>query len=317
MRRFLVGIGPLLLGASAIAILGAARPAPGEDGRVLKFDQTATSLILSEGGRPVLEYRYGEVPFKPYVASLATPGGVQILRDSPLDHKHHHGLMFAVGAEGINFWEETPKSGRQAHRGFSGINVSTGDGLRTARFSEQLDWVTPQKDVLLRETRQLACYRGAKLPATLVTWSTRLEPAAGKSEITLSGSNYYGLGVRFLVSMDKVGELRWADNRDSQLVHGDTRLTRSAWCAYTAPADGKPVTAALFDHPGNPRRPARMFTMKTPFAYLSATLDLSKQPLKVTKEQPLAVRYGVALWDGKIEPAQVETVYRLWQSLER
>lgn len=316
MRSLNSAVGRLLLGASVMAVLGIAWPSLGEENRTLKFDQTAASLMLSEGGQPVLDYRYGEVPFKPYVASMKTPGGVQILRDSPFDHKHHHGLMFAVGAERVNFWEETPACGRQVHRGFSGINVSARDGLNTARFSEQLDWVTPQQDTLLRETRQLTFYRGANLPATLLTWSTRLEPAAGKPEVTLGGSNYYGLGMRFVVSMDKVGEMKWADSRDSQLVSGDTRLTHSAWCAYTAPADGKPVTAALFDHPGNPRRPARMFTMKTPFAYLSATLDLSKQPLKVTKQQPLAVCYGVALWDGKIEPAQVETVYRLWQTLE-
>lgn len=305
-----------LLGACVLSVLGVAWPAWGEGGRDLKFEQTTASLILSEGGRPILDYRYGGVPFKPYVASLATRDGVQVLRDSPLDHKHHHGLMFALAAERVNFWEETPAAGRQVHRGFSGIRISARDGLNTASFSEQLDWVAPQQGVLLRETRQLTVYPGARAPATLVTWSTRLEPAAGKSEVTLSGSNYFGLGMRFVVSMDKVGEMQWADSRDNQLVQGDTRLTRSAWCAYTAPVEGKPVTAALFDHPRNPRHPARMFSMKTPFAYLSATLDLSKQPMKITKERPLAVRYGVALWDGRIEPSQVDVVYRLWQILE-
>ena len=85
---------------------------------------------------------------------------------------------------------------------------------------------------------------------------------------------------------------------------------------YTAPADGKPVTAALFDHPSNPRHPARMFSMVTPFAYLSATLNLAKEPMTITKAQPLTVRYGVALWDGKREPAQVQALYRKWLALE-
>ena len=42
----------------------------------------------------------------------------------------------------------------------------------------------------------------------------------------------------------------------------------------------KRTTVAVFDHPTNPRHPATMFTMPN-FAYISATLNLMKEPLKV------------------------------------
>jgi hypothetical protein len=254
-------------------------------------------------------------PAKPYVRRLYTPGGVNVLRDQVPDHKHHHGLMFAVAADGVNFWEERPQSGREIHRDLDGPAMSSRDGASLASFGERLDWIGTNQNTLLRETRKVTVYRKPGLDATLLSWSTHLEPAAAKAEIKLGGSNYFGLGMRFRESMDKVGRLLWADAKDSQVVHGDTRLTHSSWCAYTAPIDGKPMSVALFDHPSNPRHPARMFSMITPFAYLSATLDLAREPLVVRKDRPLAVRYGVAVWDGKVEPSQVEALYQTWRDL--
>ena len=198
----------------------------------------------------------------------------------------------------------------------NGPSLSERGGVSLASFGQRLEWLGPNQEALAHETRQVTAFRKPGLDATLLSWSTRLEPAAGKAEVKLGGSNYFGLGMRFLVSMDKVGQTQWADAKDSQVVHGDTRLTHSAWCAYTAPADGKVVTAALFDHPANPRHPARMFSMVTPFAYLSATLDLAKEPLVIAKDRPLTVRYGVALWDGKIERPQIEALYRSAAELE-
>ena len=61
---------------------------------------------------PVMTYRFAGAP-KPYVKELFTPAGVQVLLDSPADHIHHRGLMFAVAIDGVNFWEESTTSGRQ------------------------------------------------------------------------------------------------------------------------------------------------------------------------------------------------------------
>ena len=74
--------------------------------RVVEGPATAT---IRAGDRTVLEYRTKASPMKPYIRELFTPGGVQILRDSPADHKHHHGLMFALGVDGVDFWEEAAR----------------------------------------------------------------------------------------------------------------------------------------------------------------------------------------------------------------
>ncbi len=61
---------------------------------------------------------------KPYVDQLLSPAGVQVLRDSPSDHKHHHGLMYALEVDKVNFWEENSRnSGREKQNSLSAVKV--------------------------------------------------------------------------------------------------------------------------------------------------------------------------------------------------
>jgi hypothetical protein len=66
----------------------------------------------------------------------------------------------------------------------------------------------------------------------------------------------------------------------------------------------------MFDDPKNPRHPATWFTLDKPFAYMSATLNLSRQPLVIEAGKPLELRYAAAVWDGKIDAAKIAALYR-------
>ena len=150
---------------------------------------------------------------------------------------------------------------------------------------------------------------------TLLTWRSRLSTGPNRETVTLTGHHYFGLGVRFLQVMDKVGEFTNATGQPGETVRGDERLVPARWCAYSAPADGKPVTIAMFDDPKNPRHPARMFTMGKPFAYLSATLNLWKEPMELKCGSELDLCYGVAVCDGQLTPAAIEKLYQRWLTL--
>ena len=145
-----------------------------------------------------------------------------------------------------------------------------------------------------------------------MTWQSKFELPEGTESATITGSHYHGLGVRFIKSMDSAGRHLNPDGKPGTVFRGNERLLRSTWCAYTANADGKPVTVAIFDHPQNHRHPATFFTMTKPFAYLSATLNLHKEPLKVVSGKPLVLRYAVGVWDGKVENDRIDKLYRLW-----
>ncbi len=95
-------------------------------------------------------------------------------------------------------------------------------------------------------------------------------------------------------------------------MRGTERVTASSWSAFTAQADGKEVTVALFDHPANPRHPAGMFTMFKPFSYLSATPNVWRNPMELEAGEILDLRYGVALWDGSPGREAVEKLYKEW-----
>ncbi|HPP53748.1 MAG TPA: PmoA family protein [Thermoguttaceae bacterium] len=294
-----------------IGVLGAAMLGQmAETGSVFADEPTQVKLV--QDGSPLLVYQAKSNPKKTYVLEFFSPSGVNILRDSPADHKHHHGLMFAVAVDGVNFWAEDAASGSQVPVGdLKRESISTG-GIAWQSLRQTLRWQNPQGSAMLEEDRTLRAARIGQPPATLLTWRSVLRTPEGKSSVQLTGSPYFGLGMRFVVSMDAGGRFFNADGHTG--VEG-TNNARSAWCAYTAKADGKPVTVAVFDWPKNPRHPAAWFTMDRGFAYLSATLNLSKEPFPVRADQPVELRYGVAVWDGQVEPAVVEKCYKAWLNM--
>ncbi|HAK97455.1 MAG TPA: hypothetical protein DCM87_21320 [Planctomycetes bacterium] len=295
----------VIAAACAAGICAAQDPAKG-----MTLAQEKTQLLAALDGTPVLRYRFAEVPFKPYVQELYTPDGVNILRDAPSDHLHHHALMYAMNVNGIDFWGEAAGAGTQAHRAF----VSTSaDGAARARFQETLAWIDPATTkAVLDETRTITVLRPEALRATIVSWVSEFSVPEGATQAALSGSHYHGLGMRFAVSMDSGGEFRNSAGTRGEVYRGEERLAPADWCAYTAKAGDKVVTAAMFGLPRNVRSPTLWFIMSAPFAYLSATMGLYKEPLTIERGKPLVLTYGVAVWDGRPDDATIAMTYARW-----
>ena len=285
----------------------------------LEVKQSDGAVSVVSEGRPVFVYLSDKVPFKPYVQQFFSPGGFNVLRDNVPDHVHHHGLMFALGVNGVSFWAEAPDSGHEVHKSIEVLPSSTKDGIQRAGFSGQVEWQDPKGAVLLNEQRTVLALQVGKAepPVSFLTWESRLLAPPGKESVELSGSHYYGLGLRFPQSMDAIGTFFNASGNPGEVVRGDERNLPAAWCAYTAAPEGKSVTLAAFGHPDNVRGPATWFTMANPFAYMSATLNLHKEPLKLTADKPLVLRYAVAVWDGKIEASQIDMLYQVWLTLSK
>jgi len=55
--------------------------------------------------------------------------------------------------------------------------------------------------------------------------------------------------------------------------------------------------------------------LATPFAYLSTTMNGWTEPIILKAGKPVDLRYGVALWDGEVDPATVEKLYQRWLKL--
>jgi len=261
------------------------------------------TLTVRQRGATALVYRRAGVPFKPYVAELRTPAGANVLRDSPADHLHHHGLMFAVRADGVNFWEETPGCGTQ---------VSQRARTLRAGLQDWLEWRAPGAAApLLLEERRIELKRSPDARATLLAWTSAFRvPRGAAKPVEVTGAHYHGLGMRFAEAMDG-GAFENASADPGEVFRGEERLMSGPWCAYRARIAGQPVTVAMFDHPSNPRT-VTWFGMPRPFGYLSATLRYHQSPLALRPGQRLTLRYGVAVWDGDAKRPEIEEMRSAW-----
>ena len=271
-------------------------------------------VALEVDGQVLARYWHKDVPYKPYVQELNSPAGINVLRDNVPDHLHHHALMYAIAVDGVNFWEEQKAPGVQKSLDVGDV-VRVGK-VRTAGIQENLDWINPRtNEILLKERREIQVGPMKSEGATLLTWDSKLSVPPGRDSATLTGSHYFGLGMRFVKSMDAIGEFCNADGKEGKIYRGEERLVRSNWCAYSAAVDGKPVTVAMFGDSSNPRHPTTWFTMAKPFAYVSATLNLHAEPLQIAVGKPLELRYGVAVWDGYVKAAAIQRLYDKWVAL--
>ncbi len=310
------GLAAALACASLASVITASSKNTADNESALRLGIDGRSLKIFDGAKSLAEYRYVSSPTKAYMKQWRTPSGVNVLRDSPHDHVHHHALMYAIGVDGVDFWGEQKGAGRQVHRSLDGVKAYVDGGVAVAAFTQRLDWMAPgEKSPRLREARTIEAYRGQGLGASLLSWSARFEPGAGRGAVQLEGAHYFGLGMRFVTSMDKGGRFVHPGSEAGDAVRGTEKVVRSKWCAYTARVDGKPVTVAMFDHPTNVRHPAAWFTMTAPFAYMSATLNLHREKMRLKAGETLDLRYGVALWDGEASSARIEELYGAWLKL--
>lgn len=264
--------------------------------------------LLTRNGVPAAVYTAQPNPFKPYLKELRTPGGVNLLVDSPADHIHHHGAMFGVSVDGVDFWGEADAArvGAQTPRS---TRESGGEGAHG--LVQDLAWRGPDGRRLLLEERRLQLFQDRHGP-TLLSWESRLALPRGGQPRLLTGAHYVGLGLRLHPDFNAACRFLTSEGRAGVVVRGDERLTFARWCAAEGEVGGRPVTLALMDHPDNPRASARFFTMAAPFAYLSATLNLHEQPRRITAESPLTARYAVAAWDGHPGLEEIERACADW-----
>ena len=117
-------------------------PAVAETSLGVDAAQRPTDWIITHQGRRLMVYSMAPEKYKPYVKELYSLKGLNLLRDAPHDHLHHHALMYGIRVNGLNFWEETSGCGiqRPAQTGKPELSVSA-DGLprATLRQNEEHD----------------------------------------------------------------------------------------------------------------------------------------------------------------------------------
>lgn len=177
------------------------------------------AVALSIGGTEILTYEYQpdtdarSCP-RPFVHPLRTLAGDVVTNLRPADHPWHVGLsMTLTSVDGINFWGgqtysaeegkyiQLPNVGAQVHRDW----ISQESDETTCTLVESLDWVGPNGERLLHETRTLtATDVKPELEMWRLIWDSALTNVSGRqlrhesysSGQGLQGSGYTGLFLR-------------------------------------------------------------------------------------------------------------------------
>jgi hypothetical protein len=303
------------------AILGAA--AAGLS--VAENGSRPTQWTLDYEGKTVMVYSFDPQRFKPFVKALNTLDGYGVLRDSPSDHLHHHAIMYGITVNGVNFWEETPGCGvEKVVESPPPVPERTAGGLPQARVIQLLYWLAPQDAFvpnssaasLLIERRTLVLTVDPGKRETALHWQSAFEVGTKTNLVTLTGANYHGLGMRFLKELDPLA-VHLAPEGKLDLSNSRQDVSPHPWEAVLFDAPAKPATIALFGAATNTRSDDHYFAMRTPFAYLSATQNLDREPLVYRRGERFELNFLITLYPELKTTEALADRGREWRSLGR
>ncbi len=318
------GLNLLLFSSLSVGLL-AATPrgvAAGASGPLtISVKPEAGRLEIFHRDRKLLVYAFAAGQFKPYVKEFYTLKGDNLLLDSPPDHVHHHGLMYAIRVNGINFWEEANQPGYE--KPVQLLSQSTGNnpaGLPQASFTQLIHWVA-QKDrdlsdtkpaALLIERRTLTLTVDEAQQEVALRWQSDFEVGPAAAKATLAGANYHGLGARFPRTFDRVARHLNSENAPYP-TKGKQDVLAAKWSAVAFAAEGREMTLAMFGRPAETRGTTKFFSMLDPFAYLSVTQNLDQAPLEYAAGDKFSLRYLVAAYPAVKSPEFLQQRQQKWE----
>lgn len=268
----------------------------------LLIGPTAVDFVAADqlAGR----YVFGD-DFKPHLHPLNTPAGHTLSLASPHDHKHHKGLMYALRASDVNFWEEVSTlpgevPGRQRHERFASVSESGA----TVGFVEELSWLGDEGGPLtFRERRSLSCRAAPDHHGYEWVWATELE---ARREVALVMSqwsahradgvsvNYHGLGLRFRRDFGCTGGNALAlDGAETPFADGMGRVPREAEFRGSLDGASPAVRAGVRFRQDQENA---LFVLQTPFAFMSLGPS-NLAPFRMSAGQRLVERYVVTVFD--------------------
>ena len=278
------------------------------------------TLEVKYNGRKLLVYAYATNQFKPYVRELYTLRGENVLRDAPPDHLHHHGLMYAVNVNGINFWEERGAPGVQRHAEMSpAVPDTIADGVHRATFRQFIQWLSPSNQptaepaaaALLNERRTLTVTVDEKSQEVALRWESQFVVRSHSGKVKIHGPNYDGLGLRLPESFNHVAKFQ--NGASLPYPEKNQNVIVAPWTSVSGRMNGQDVMLVMFGKLGNARGDTAFFTMLDPFAYLSATQALDKQPLEYSAGDKFTLSYLLTVYTENKSPEFIQRRCERWK----
>jgi len=337
MRRMLTvrTVCDLLL-AAWLGLIGC-RAAHAAEGPVT-LEPADGKITVKIGGELLTEYVY-QGHAKPILYPVIGPGGQPMTRNYPMreevdnearDHPHHKSLWYTHGnVNGIDFWSEVPRREGQAFGKIRQVGEpETKDGRR-GRLTTRNEWVAPDGEVQLTDTRRLlfGTHRGDPFIEFQITLH------ASHGDVTFADTKEGTMGIR----IHPLLRLQTDERRGNHTARGSAVNSegvegkavwgkRAKWVDYWAPFGDRTLGIAIFDHPSNPRHPtwwhARHYGLvaANPFGIHDFTrrenpdVSDSAGDMKIESGESATFRYLFLFHEGDAERADIAQRYDQWSS---
>jgi type 1 glutamine amidotransferase len=307
-------------GAVSTALPPALRAAQEEDADRCTWVESDSSIALHQGGRVLWQFNHRGISGKPFFHPLALTDGTILSALHPADHPWHLGLWHSWKfINGVNYWEYKP----EAPWDYAGETVVTLFSAATnpdfsAELNLEIDYRPEGGATLLREQRNIQISSPDADGEYFLDFDQHFEaieetvldrtPLPGEPE-GKSWGGYAGLSMRF--SQDLFDPRFINSDGSSSKAHGDT----GPWKYYGLKSiQGRPCGIAIFDHPGNPRHPARWFVEDSPADpfYYFGPAPLFEAPIRLAPGQSLRFRYRVLVLPGEMSYDELQAYWNAY-----
>lgn len=312
-----------------LTLLSCCQAMPAQKGPSLSKDEKKTTIYIGE--QPVLSYVHSETLPPPgvdpvfkrsaYIHPLWSPGGEQLTRIQPPDHRHHYGIW--------NPWTRT-------HFGDYKVDFwNLGDRQGTVRFAEYLEMIEKEDQAGFRVKQEHIYYKedGSEAVAMNEIWELIVKPLDKSSYMvdlvtTLSTPMKTGITLeqyRYGGGMAYRGTERWWPGNASVLTsEGKTWSNADATHARWVRCEGESSvpegrSGILFlSHPENQSHPEPMRMWppnsnggKENMFFEFCPIRHQEWVLEPGKEYTL--KYRLVVFDGELSPEQAEEYWRKFQ----
>ena len=290
-----------------VALAGAVGVCRAGDSGSLAWKTDQDSVALVQGERVVWQFHFGADDTKPCFHPVALLEGPDLVWHRPPDHPWHLGLWFSWKfINGVNYWEEDPKTGLLAGRTeWETPRIETRPDF-SARIAIKLVYRPAGGALVLTERRRIEISPPNPQGAYRQDWE--LTFTAGGQDVVLDRTplahepngqpwgGYAGLSVRFARGLQRARAV--TDQSEIQFSEGRYRGKASAM-DYSGLIDGREAGIAILDQPGNLNAPSPWYAIADQTMCYFSPAVLCYGPHTIRAGQGLTLRYRLIVHPGR------------------
>ena len=284
-----------------------------------KWIKTDQSVALAGTERIVWQFNYGKGTSKPHFHPVSLVDGTVLTQDRPADHPHHHGLWFTWKfINGVNFWEENPKT-RQSDGKTDWSNVKvTMQNDHSAVITMDLTYSHKGQTPIMSEKRTIYVSSPDADGVYYIDWKSQFK-ACSDIDVKLDRTplphekdgvpwgGYAGLSVR--LNGDGQQWIVSTEKNKLELTEECFRV-KALSMDYSGVFNDQLAGITILDHPENLNSPTPWYVYENKVMKYFSPAVICYEPFTLQAGNKLELNYRVLIhrqrWDGEKLKSQIK-----------